>query len=56
MEQELIELAEVLLDDDQGISAEAFDQLYKCFEKAGANTSILDTVRCTEGRFYLPSR
>ena len=50
--QDLRELAFALLDDDEGISDEAFIILSDVLSRSG-NRDIVDHIKATEGRFYL---
>ena len=47
-------LAIALLNDEEGISSKAWVILWSMLRKAGDNFDILDSVRSTEGRYYLP--
>lgn len=51
----LRKLAILVLDDPNGISEGAFDELQNVLVESGAVYSdIFDAVKCSEGRFYLP--
>ena len=50
---QLRQLALALLNDDNGISEEAYDLLRALLEEHGL-TDITDRVDATDGRFYLP--
>ncbi len=50
---QLRKLAIALLDDDQGISEAAYDQLRPLLEEDGA-IDIIEAVKATDGRYYLP--
>jgi len=54
MEEALNDLARAILEDEQGISEEAYNALVVLFDVAGVSDDILKNVRATEGRFYLP--
>lgn len=51
--QALRNFAIALLDDEHGINSEAWDSLRDMLDDNEDN-DILDAVKCTEGRYYLP--
>ncbi len=48
------QLALLLLDDEYGISAEAWSELRVLLESDDGNDDILTSVRSADGRYYLP--
>ena len=46
------EAAIELLDDEHGVSSDAYTALFPLLEASG-NTDICDAVKATNGRFYL---
>jgi hypothetical protein len=55
--KDLLDLAVTLLNDEYGISEEAYMKLHKMLLDAGFGPyNILRRVDATDGRFYLPER
>lgn len=53
--QRLLDMAVKLLDDDEGISGEAFDAMVRAFSVLGVDASgVFSRVKRNDGRFYLP--
>lgn len=48
-------LAILLLNDDHGISAEAWSELRVLLSAGDDCDDIIEAVKATEGRFYLPA-
>lgn len=48
------ELAIALLDDEHGISTNAWKMLSAVLEEEGNNEDILNAVKAQDGRFFLP--
>lgn len=49
-----VELVTVLLDDDNGVNEKSYEQLLLIMEEYDLG-DIRKTVKCTDGRYYLPS-
>ena len=50
----LLALAKAILDDDHGVSEEAYDILRKMSEDNAELSDLLRKVEATDGRYYLP--
>lgn len=51
----LLDMAVKLLDDDEGVSSEAFDAMVGVFALLGVDASgVFGRAKANDGRFYLP--